>query len=115
VIAPRQINDPQPGRWMIKCCRHCPPIAARVFWCSHEPGFPDNPVDQPYLQGQIGLELVPPADVWQRRGHPISEAEFNHQVAWLRWAERNAPTDPRLNYRAPVAIEAIPIPRWSGP
>ena len=111
VTTPRPMNDPQPGQWMIRCCRHCPPVAARIWLCEVEPGT-DNPVDQPYLQGQIGLDLIPPTEVWHRRGHPISLIEFYHRVAWLRWAERNAPTDPRRLYRTPVALDAIPIPRW---
>ena len=113
MTAPRQINDPRPGAWLIKCCRHCPPVAARIWLCDHEPGTPDNGVDQPYLQGQIGNELVPPVEVWHRRGEPISEAEFHHQIAWLRWAEKNAPNDPRYNFRQAVDLTAIPIPRWS--
>jgi hypothetical protein len=96
---------------MIRCCRRCPEVAARIWFCQVEPGT-DNPVDQPYLQGQIGLGLVPPTDVWHRRGRPISEREFDFQIAWLKWAEGNAPNDPRFTYRKPAAIEAIAIPRF---
>ena len=76
-------------------------------------GQPDNPVDQPYLQGQLGLELVPPAEVWMTRGIEISAAEFLHQIRLLKWLADNRPTDPRLMYRTPVDLAAIPIPRWS--
>jgi hypothetical protein len=111
--APRRINDPQPGRWLVRCCRRCPDVAARIWLCDHEPGTPENKVDQPYLQGQIGLDLVPPIEVWHRRGLiEITAAEFEHQIEWLKWAERNAPNDPRFTYRKPVTLAAIPIPRF---
>lgn len=110
---PRQLLDPQAGHWLVRCCRRCPEVAARIWLCDHEAGMPDNPVDQPYLQGQIGLDLVPPEEVWHRRGHPISEAEFHHQIAWLGWAERNEPDHPSFTYRQPVNIQAVPVPRWS--
>lgn len=55
---------PQPGWWMVRCCRRCPEVAARIFVCDHEPGEPENKVDQPYLQGQIGLDLTDPDDIW---------------------------------------------------
>lgn len=53
-----------PGWWMVRCCRDCPMVPARVYWCDHEPDIEDNKVDQPYLQGQLGLELHDPADIW---------------------------------------------------
>lgn len=110
---PRAMNDPQPGRWMIRCCRRCPEVAARIWLCDHEPGMPSNRVDQPYLQGQIGVDLVPPEDVWHRRGRNISAAEFDFQIATLKWLSGNRPTDPRINYRRPVDPSAIPIPHFS--
>jgi hypothetical protein len=88
-------------------------LPARIWLCDHEPGTPENKVDQPYLQGQIGLDLVPPIEVWHRRGLiEITAAEFEHQIEWLKWAERNAPNDPRFTYRKPVTLAAIPIPRF---
>ena len=113
MIEPRQINNPQPGIWLVRCCRRCPPVAARIYWCSHEPGYPDNEIDQPYLQGQLGLDLVPPNEVWLLRGIEITADEFDHQVRLLRWLADNRPTDPRVCYREPVDLAAIPIPRWS--
>ena len=110
---PRQLDAPAAGQWMIRCCRRCPPVAARIALCHHEPGLPDNPVDQPYLQGQVGLDLVDPVEIWHRRGHPISEAEWHYQIAILKWLADNRPTDPRVRYREPVDLAAIPIPRWS--
>lgn len=108
----RRLNDPQPGLWMIRCCRHCPEVAARIWICDHEPGLPANKVDQPYLQAQIGIDLVPPENVWLRRGREISHTEYDFQIATLKWLSRNRPTDPRIHYREPVAISAIPIPQF---
>ena len=97
---------------MIRCCRGCPEVAARIWFCTHEPGDPHNKVDQPYLQGQIGLDLVPPGEVWTRRGRPINKRMFDVAVDWLRWAERNAPRHPEFTYRKPIDPAAMPIPRF---
>lgn len=53
------------GWWMVRCCRGCPEVAARIFLADHEPGQPDNHMpDRPFLQGQIGLDPTPPGEVW---------------------------------------------------
>ncbi|HEX5320603.1 MAG TPA: hypothetical protein VFW46_15675 [Stellaceae bacterium] len=146
----------RPGHWMVRCCRDCPEVAARIWLCDHEPGEPDNPVDQPYLQGQIGLDLSDPAEIWamlefceaspeeqrllaepplsdrvprhgrraafvtapmakwkQQRARRITAAEYAHEIAWLRWAGRNATNHPRLHYRQPVNPAALPIPQFA--
>lgn len=58
------MSGPCPGYWMVRCCRGCPEVAARIWVCDHEPGLPENKVDQPYLQGQLGLDLTDPDDIW---------------------------------------------------
>jgi hypothetical protein len=96
----------KPGFWMVRCCRHCPEVAARIWLCDHEPGDPENTVDQPYWQGQIGLDLVPPADVWKMLEFCEAEPEEQRQMA-----------DPGEVARAPrsgrrPALTTAPMALW---
>jgi hypothetical protein len=146
----------KPGFWLVKCCRNCPEVIARIYWCDHEPGVPENKCDQPYLQGQLGLDLVDPSDIWamlefceaspeqqqfmrepplsdsplrpgqekrlpglvtapmsrwkQARARRTTAANFDFEVKWLRWAERNAPNHHKLAYRKPIDPMMVPIP-----
>ena len=142
-----------PGHWMVRCCRRCPEVAARIWLCDHEPGEPANVLDQPYLQGQLGLDLTDPAEIWamlefceaspdaralmtdpplshripqhgraygwstapmalwkQQRARRISARDYERQIAWLGWADRNAPTHPDYTYRQPVDPTLAPLP-----
>lgn len=141
------------GYWMVRCCRRCPEVPARIWLCSHEPGEPDNLVDQPYMQGQIGLDLVDPHEIWtmcefveaspaeqaamaapplsdraprngrlpalqtapmalwkQQRTRRITAAEYERQIARLRWAAATQADDPALSYRKPADIRQAAIP-----
>ena len=143
------------GCWMVRCCRFCPEVAARTWLCDYEPGLPENKLDQPYWQGQIGLDLVPPGEIWEmvefieaspeerarlarplplrtdvragraakldvapmalwkrQRARRITAAQFEAQINWLRWAERNAPARPEFNFRQPAVPSAVEIPRF---
>ena len=144
-----------PAYWLVRCCRHCPEVAARIWNCDHEPGYPEHKIDRPYLQGQLGLDLVDPAEIWdmvwfaeappeeqvalslalnlrvdvnagrvarsktaplalwkRQRARRIGAADYERQIAWLRWAEKNAPTHPDFQYRRPVQPAAVPIPQF---
>jgi hypothetical protein len=105
-----QLNDPQPGHWMFRHCRYCPEVPARIFWNDEEPGEPGNKLDQPFLDALIALDHVPPMLVWTGRRRVVSPAEYGHQIELLRWAERNQPNDPRLDWKRPVDRDAIPLP-----
>lgn len=109
----RATQVPQPGHWMIRCCRLCPEVAARIWFCDHEPGFPENKVDQPYLQGQIGLELVDPIEIWTSPKREIIPALFDREIEWHRWAAKNRPSHPEHNFRKAVAKAAMPPPRFA--
>ena len=148
-------DQPRPGFWLVRCCRFCPEVAARIFVCDYEPGFPEHKIDRPYLQGQIGLDLVEPERIWEmvefceaspaeqailsralnlridvaagrvarsasapmarwkrERARRISAADYERQIAWLKWAERHAPTHPEFQYRRPVNPASVPIPQF---
>lgn len=151
-----RIDQPQPGYWLVQCCRRCPAVAARIWLCDHEPGYPEHKIDRPYLQGQIALDLVPPGEIWEmtefceaspeqrrmlespplsartgrrpgrqpglvtaplalwkrQRARRISVADYTAQIAWLTWAEKNAPRHPDYTYRRPVDPASAPIPRF---
>lgn len=95
-----------PGFWMVRCCRLCPEVCARIWVCDHEPGLPENKLDQPYWQGQLGLDLVPPDDVWE--------------MVWFAEAspeEQRAMIAPPLSARAPKsrrlpALVTAPMSKW---
>lgn len=109
----RAMQTPHPGYFMIRCCRLCPEVAAAIFWCSHEPGLPENVVDQPYLQGQIALTLTDPIEIWTRPKREISREFYERELAWHRWAEKNAPAHPDFLYRRPVDKGTAPPPRFA--
>ena len=153
-----RIDQPRPGYWLVRCCRHCPVVAARIWLCDHEPGYPEHKIDRPYLQGQIGLDLVDPHEIWamlefceaspeekrlmeapplssreragargnrqpglvtapmslwkRHRARRISAADYERQIAWLKWAEKHRPQHPDFTYRKPVSPAAMAIPRF---
>lgn len=91
---------------MVKCCRLCPFVAARIWECDHEPYLPDNKVDQPYWQGQIGLDLTPPLEIW-------SMCEFCEAAPEQQEALANPPLSARVprGNRAP-AYQTAPLALW---
>ena len=143
------------GFWLVRCCRFCPEAPARIWLCEHEPGEPENLMDRPFWQGQIGLDLTDPAEIWamleyleaspaeravmerplslradvragrveaaatapmakwkRERARRITAAEYDRQIAWLRWAERHQPAHPELQYRRPLTAASVPLPRF---
>lgn len=108
----RATQKPTPGYWMARCCRRCPEVAAAITWCDHEPGLSDNLLDQPFLDGRIGLDRVDPYEVWTRPRRPISQQQYEREVAWLRWAERNRPEAPELHPRRPLDRRTMAAPRF---
>lgn len=106
------LNEPQPGYYMVRCCRNCPEAPARIWLCHHEPGEPSNEVDQPYLQGQIGLDLEQPYRIWTSRRRRISREQYEYQVAVLRWLKANQPNDPRLWHRQPITTRDLALPEF---
>ena len=108
----RATQTPQPGHFMVRCCRRCPEVAARIWWCDHEPGLSDNLLDQPYLEGQIGLILTDPHEIWTRPKREITKRQYDKEIAWLHWAERNRPDSPELHYRRPLDRRTMAAPRF---
>lgn len=97
----------KPGHWLVRVVQNGPWVAARLWLCNHEPGEPDNIIDRPpYWRGQIGLDEVPPEEVWEM-------VAFIEATA----AEREAIVNPPLSEREPrgnrePALQWAPLAKW---
>lgn len=98
--------QPRAGYWMVRYRRLCPFVAARIWLCDHEPGDPENLMDRPYLQGQIGLDLTPPLEIW-------AMVEFAESAPEQQQALISPPLSIRTprGHRAP-AFQTAPLPKW---
>ncbi len=111
--APRRIDRPEPGAWMIKLVRHGPEVAARIFVAHtlHEPGDPSNVMDRsPFLAAEIAGEPVDLYRVWETKGRAITGAEYRFQLADAAWARAHSPATPKANPRAPIDHMSAPVP-----
>ena len=108
----RQIDRPEPGSWAVRQTKGGVEVAARIFWCGHEPGEPTNLLERPFLDAEINGERVPPSRVWERRGRPLSEADYRWMLADRAWAREHAPHDPAANPHQPVDWLTAPIPSF---
>lgn len=110
---PRVIGQAQQGCWMIRAVKNGPLIPARIFWCSHEPGVPENLLDRwpiPFLAAEIAGRWVDVDRVWHVKGRPITEAEFRFQMADLEHAKRWRPNEAIAQPHKPVDLRSLPIP-----
>lgn len=91
---------------MVRVIRQGPLVAARIWLCDHEPGEAENLMDRPYVQGQIGLDLMPPLEIW----HIVEFAESSPE-------QRRLLIDPPLSDRVPrngraPAYTTAPLAKW---
>jgi hypothetical protein len=114
-----------PRHFVLRVTRYGPLVPARLQWIDYEPGEPDNHRDRwpsviPFVD--IAGEVVPPEELTERFmapvGHwkfaqPISEAEYQHRFAMLRWAEEHRPSDPTLRPRRRVDPTHLPLPDFT--
>jgi hypothetical protein len=113
-----------PQHFVLRLVRGGPLVPARLRWLDHEPNEPDNPRDRwPALLPVVDIagEIVPPEELTERfhwkRGHwkyaqPVTEAEYRHRLATMRWAERNRPEDPRVKARRRIDRQQMPLPNF---
>ena len=96
-------QQPRPGYWMVRCCRFCPLVAARI-WRAHTTEDPvsGEPMDRsPHIAARIGLDFVDWRELWlmlefceaspeQRRGlidpPEVERAPRNGRKPALQWA-----------------------------
>jgi hypothetical protein len=107
--------------WLVQLGKNYPPVPARVWWCDHEPGNPENKLDgPPFLAAEIAGEPADPLDVYaavERRPRdkrpmvPIRrltlEQTYAYLVADLRHAQRWRPDDPLAQPRRRVNLTRI--------
>jgi hypothetical protein len=94
------------GFWMVRVVRGGPFVASRIWLCDHEPGEPENIMDRPYWQGQIGLDLTSPLKIWTMLEYVEASPE-----------QQRAFASPPLSERAPrggrsPAFTYAPMPLW---
>lgn len=104
----------QPGYFLIRLVRHGPMIAARIYWCDHEPGNPENKLDRwpiPFLAGEVAGEDVDPLGIWLARDRtPIDSAEYRFRDADRRWVEEFAPHEPLAKPLRKADLMQAPLP-----
>jgi hypothetical protein len=100
-------NEPRPGFWLVKHRRHTAEVPARIWWCPHEPGNPDNILEVPILAAEIAGEAVDPTTVWTMRKRPITPEEYRFRVAEGAWLKLAQPDDPKANPRQPVDLATM--------
>lgn len=101
-------DQPCEGFWMLKCCRLCPFVAARI-WLAHTVADPvsGEPMQRsPFLAAQIGLDIVDWRRVWECVEYLESPPGQRHQLATPPLSTRM----PRSG-RAP-ALTYAPMPKW---
>lgn len=106
----REMGRPEIGFWMVKLTKNGAEVPASIFWCDHEPGLPENKVDQPYLDGEAAGERIPPEDVWHRRGRSITEDEYRFQLADVLYCKQHLPSDPKANPKEKVNLRQVALP-----
>jgi len=101
-------DQPRPGFWMVRCCKRCPPVAARISWEQTiiDPVSDEPMVRSPFLVGHIGLELSDWRDVWRLVEYCEASPEQRREMASPPLSAR----PPRFN-RSP-GLMAAPMPIW---
>jgi hypothetical protein len=113
VSAPRVIDRPEPGYWLVRLIKDGPWVPAAIVRVQtmHEPGEPDNLMERsPFLAAEIAGDTVAVDEVWQRRGQPITADEYVQRVAQIKWARQHAPHDPIANPRERIDPLTAPLP-----
>ncbi len=110
--APRRIDRPEPGFWLVRLVRNGPPVPAAIMWVqtTHDP-VTGEPMDRSrflaaYIDGKpVGLD-----DVWLRRGTPIDEAEYRFRLADAAWAREHVPSEIAANPKRSIDPLSVPLP-----
>lgn len=120
--------------FVLRVTRYGPLMPARLWWCDHEPGVPENRLDRGrlslYPRADIAGVEVPPEELadrlfsmsdprpahppsqW-RYAKPISLEEYRWRFDSMRWTEQHRPDDPVLKPRRRLAAADLPPPDFS--
>lgn len=111
---PRVIDRPEPGYWAVRLASGAPEVGAAIVRVTRRPADPACPTNLQgacnYLQAFLNGAPASLADVWTRRGRPISEAEYRFLVADRRWAKQWTPHAPEAHpYRRADPRQRAPV------
>lgn len=112
---PRSIAAPETGYWLVRRGQGFPwcPAAILRLLTAYEPECPENRMEgtrSPFLAAFVSGEPVSIAEVWERRGRPISRAEYQRQLAEMAANLRLNRYDPRFRPGDRVKLAALTIP-----
>lgn len=115
MIAPRRMDRPEPGYWLMRLVRNGPRMPAAIFWheTTGEPGEPENTMHgtRPrFLSAMIAGKVVALDDVWLRRGDTITKAEYDFRVADAEWSRQHALDEPQAQPHKPINYMTAPLP-----
>ena len=108
--AARDITRPMPGYWAVRLTRGGPLVPAAIVWerSTYEPDNPTNLLDRSaILTGYIGGKMVSPSEVWERKGKPITKAEYEFELKDAAWAKDFAPQEPKAQPERYVDLREI--------
>lgn len=114
---PRQIDDPQPGHWLIRETSGGARVPARI-WIERLPEHEGLPID-PWpnaetrilgIFAEVAGEEAAVERVWTTRGEPIDAQRYAFEVADVKWLRENRPNDPRANPRKKVRLRDVELP-----
>ncbi|MCA3246074.1 MAG: hypothetical protein ING19_21140 [Azospirillum sp.] len=111
--APRRIDAPQPGFWMIRLVKGGPEVPARIYrhTTTCEPGDPANAMERPsFLVAEIAGETVELDAVWLRSGRAVDEAEYRFQIADHAHAREWRPRDAKADPHRRIDLLAVALP-----
>lgn len=111
----RRLDRPEPGYWRMTLVKGGPLVPAKIAWVQtlHEPGDPFNMMERSgSWYAEIAGEPVHWSLVWERRGEPISRADYDFMLDTQRWAQEHDPTNPRAAPRQKVDLMTAPLPQW---
>lgn len=114
--APRHINDPRPGFFLVRKVRRGPLVPARIWRPCHctingedEHAWRDTCDRYPGLSAEIDGFPVEIDQVWHY-GKEVDEQEFNYRTEATAWDKRNDPDAPAANPDQPIDLMTVKPP-----
>lgn len=106
VNAMRDITRPEEGWWLVRVTKGGAFVPARIVYeRPADPWFPDNDMSERSGEWRAYIgdrECAHWDEVWLRRGTPISQAEFEHQMDRRRFWADHEPEHPLAVPEKPV-------------
>lgn len=108
--APRRIDQPRPGYFLLRLVRHGPKVAARIV-CEQDSG---RLLWRAEIDGKwhgawsVDPEASPGVMRIWTSGEMVAEAEFRFRLALRDWALEAAPVHPAANPRRPIDLATLP-------